>query len=133
MSQENQKTESDNEAFLNEAIEDINKQDSDKLLDNNNQFSDTQEKKSGWKVKIKDLWQNPKKRKIVIGSTVAVIFFIAIIPSSRYFVLNTVGVRSSASVRVLDQSTGQPLKNVTVQIAGSEKYKSTLSGCMHLA
>lgn len=122
MPEENQKT--DQDAFLDEAIEDINKKDGDKLLDHDNEFSSSSDKKTGWKDKVKDflvdLWQNPKKRKILIASCVALLFLVALIPNSRYFVLNTVGVRSSASVRVLDQSTGQPLKNVSVQVAGVE-------------
>ncbi len=39
-------------------------------------------------------------------------------PNYRYALLNALGVRSSASVVVLDQSTQQPLKNVTVKLAG---------------
>lgn len=120
MSQENQKPELEKDDLLDGAIEDINKQDGDKLLDHDNEFSSLSDKKTGWKDKIKDLWQNPKKRKILITSCAAILFLIAVIPGSRYFVLNTVGVRSSASVRVLDKSTGQPLKNVTVQVAGAE-------------
>lgn len=41
------------------------------------------------------------------------------IPKSRYYILNMAGVRSSASVIVLDESTQLPLKNVTVRIAGA--------------
>lgn len=120
MPEQNKKPDSKDDSFLDEAIEDINKEDGDKLLDHDNEFPGSSEKKSGWKEKIKDLWLNPKKRKILIASAVAVLFLVAIIPHSRYFVLNTVGVRSSTSVRVLDQSTGQPLKNVNVQVAGKE-------------
>jgi hypothetical protein len=43
---------------------------------------------------------------------------VAVFPSSRYLILNTAGVRSSASVRVIDQGTQQPLKNVNVTIQG---------------
>ncbi len=39
-------------------------------------------------------------------------------PNYRYAVLNALGVRSSASVVILDLSTQQPLKNVTVTLAG---------------
>lgn len=39
-------------------------------------------------------------------------------PTSRYYVLNQAGVRSSLSVVVLDQSSEQPLKNVKVTIDG---------------
>jgi hypothetical protein len=41
------------------------------------------------------------------------------IPTSRYAVLNAVGVRSSVGVTILDDSTALPLKNVQVQIGDS--------------
>jgi hypothetical protein len=43
----------------------------------------------------------------------------AVVPTSRYFMLNTAGVRVSSSVVVLDESTGQPLKNVEVRLGNS--------------
>jgi hypothetical protein len=42
-----------------------------------------------------------------------------LIPGSRYVVLNTAGVHVSSSLLVLDESTGQPLKNVHVQLGDS--------------
>ena len=42
------------------------------------------------------------------------------IPTSRYFVLNTAGVRSSASVIVMDNATSLPLKNVKVTLNGRQ-------------
>lgn len=126
MPEENQK-ETKDDSYLDSAIDDINKSDSNKLLDHDNERPSAPEPKTGFKAKLqkikevmKDIWEDPKKRKILIASCVAFVFLIGLIPYSRYFVLNTVGVRSSASVRVLDQSTGQPLKNVNVKIANSE-------------
>lgn len=82
------------------------------------------EKPKGFKQKfkafVKDLWQNPKKRwSLIIGSTVFMMM-VLLLPTTRYFVLNTVGVRSSASVTVLDESTGQPLKSVSVKLSEVE-------------
>ena len=45
---------------------------------------------------------------------------VIIVPTTRYAILNAVGIRSSASVLVLDQTTQQPLKNVTVTLAGQK-------------
>lgn len=67
---------------------------------------------------IKAWWNNPKARWGTIAGLAVVLLVIGIIPTSRYFVLNTVGVRASASVTVLDESTQQPLKNVQVSLAG---------------
>ncbi len=78
------------------------------------------EKPKGFKDKIKALWQNPKKRKMLLASTVAVLVLLMTIPYSRYFILNNVGVRSSTSLKVIDESTGQPLKNVNVSLRGIE-------------
>lgn len=69
---------------------------------------------------FKDLWQNPKKRWSIIVAVIFAIIGSLLIPVSRYFILNTAGVRSSASVTVLDESTGQPLKNVVVKIGDIE-------------
>ncbi len=62
-------------------------------------------------------WHNPIARWITIGVIVAALAVGIGMPASRYYVLNNVGVRSSASVTVTDRSTQLPLKNVTVKIA----------------
>ena len=80
----------------------------------------TKNSKMSFKDKVLDLWKNPKKRKISIATLVAALTLLLIVPTSRYFILNTVGVRSSASIKILDQSTSQPLRNVKVKLAGKE-------------
>lgn len=72
------------------------------------------------KAFFKGLWQNPKKRwSVIIGGTF-ILIVIFLTPFTRYFILNTVGVRVSASVKVYDESTSQPLKNVSVKLSGVE-------------
>ncbi len=65
------------------------------------------------------------KKKAVIWSVLLLLFVgagtAAAFPNSRYLILNTAGVRSSASLVVLDESTKQPLKDVTVKLAGLEQ------------
>ncbi len=51
---------------------------------------------------------------------VAVLLTAGAYPDSRYYVLNKAGVTSSASITITDQSTLQPLKNVTVNLAGKK-------------
>lgn len=63
-------------------------------------------------------WRNKKLRYATFACLAALVILVGTIPRSRYFVLNSVGVRASASVVVFDTSTQQPLKNVTVVIAG---------------
>lgn len=107
------------------AVEDIVRNESDELLKAEDDklmaaFEPKQNKTFGQKLKsaIVDLWKNPKKRKILMAVFVVVVLAVGIVPGSRYFVLNAAGVRSSASVHVLDESTFQPLKNVEVTIHG---------------
>lgn len=51
-------------------------------------------------------------------------------PTSRYMALNAAGLRSSSSLRVVDDSTQQPLKNVQVQLGGTT-VKTDADGKAH--
>ena len=128
---------------LEDDIEDIELQENSQLLDDQDSLSsepieskdniEDNTPNSGNKITrfIKDLWRNPKKRwGIIFGSTV-IVMVVAILPQSRYFVLNNVGVRSSASIKVLDSSTGRPLKNISVKI-GSVESKTGQEGVAKL-
>ena len=95
------------------------------------------DKKPNLKQKIKNFfinwWNNKRARWITIIASVLIIVTAFVIPTSRYALLNLVGVRSSASVIVLDDSTQQPLKNVSVTIRGKtsltdENGKAVLYG-----
>lgn len=71
--------------------------------------------------KLKDLfirwWQNRKIRYATIVGGVVLLCLLFAIPISRYFILNRVGVRASATLTIRDQSTSQPLKNVQIKLA----------------
>lgn len=62
-------------------------------------------------------WNNKKLRYGTFAGLAVLVLVIMAIPPSRYFILNTAGVRASASVIVNDDSTQQPLKNVDVTVA----------------
>lgn len=79
--------------------------------------TDTEPKK-GFKQKLKAWLKNPKVRKTLLILFIVTIIALAIVPYSRYFLLNTAGIRSKASITVLDDSTQQPLKNVRVTLDG---------------
>lgn len=66
------------------------------------------------------LWRKPLYRYLTIIAVFAMLVGIFAIPNSRYFILNTLGARSSASLTVLDNSTQLPLKNVNVSLAGQQ-------------
>lgn len=72
-------------------------------------------------------WHNPWARWLTIAGLLLAVAAAATIPSSRYFTLNTLGVRSSASLVVLDDSTQLPLRNVTVQL-GKRTAQTNVNG-----
>jgi hypothetical protein len=72
-------------------------------------------------------WRNKWARWITILVVLATIGGLAAIPKARYLVLNSVGVRASSSLLVLDQTTQLPLKNVTV-LLGDKQAKTNVNG-----
>lgn len=66
---------------------------------------------------LRNWWRYPVTRWLSIAGILAALAAAGGIPTSRYAILNGAGVRSSATVQILDQSTQQPLKNVTVKLA----------------
>ncbi|MDQ5886199.1 MAG: hypothetical protein QG628_596 [Patescibacteria group bacterium] len=76
---------------------------------------------------LKSWWINKKLRYGTFAGIGFVTFLIACIPPSRYFVLNTVGVRSKASIVVVDDQSENPLKNVQVTI-GEQTATTNIDG-----
>lgn len=114
------------ENFLDDAVDDIAVTESNELLKVEDERLDEAfvPKDTSFKQRLqnflKEWWQNPKKRWGTIGGAVILLAALLTVPVTRYFMLNSVGVRSSASVTILDNSTRQPLKNVSVRVAGAE-------------
>jgi hypothetical protein len=65
-------------------------------------------------------WQNKTKRNITLVILGVVLIALATVPATRYWLLNTAGVRVSTSVTVIDNSSSQPLRNVSVSIGDIE-------------
>jgi hypothetical protein len=106
-----------------EAIEDIAAKDSDAILAAEDAVAKAFEpkpvsRKEKFKKFLRRWWDNPKARWATIIGTVLLIVAVILTPLTRYFILNAVGIRSSSSLTVLDDSTGLPLKNVQVTLAG---------------
>ncbi|MET1033462.1 MAG: hypothetical protein ABWX94_03105 [Candidatus Saccharimonadales bacterium] len=76
-------------------------------------------------------WRNKWARWITIIILLAVVTAVATIPKMRYAVLNAAGVRSSASVIVLDNTTQLPLKNVTVTL-NNQQAQTDIKGVAKL-
>jgi Tol biopolymer transport system component len=68
---------------------------------------------------LSGFWHNTWARSITLLLVFAAIAGAAVYPASRYYILNAFGVRASLSLRVIDEKTDQPLKNVTVSIDNS--------------
>jgi hypothetical protein len=105
----------------NDAVDDILKRDGDNLLANQEEHAaPTPPPKRGFWRKIGHFfaawWRNKWARWITIIVLVIGLATAFIIPTARYALLNTFGVRSAASVMVLDDTTQLPLRNVTVQL-----------------
>ena len=84
-----------------------------------------------WKEKLKRLyqqwWDNKRLRYATFAGLGVIALATGLVPPSRYFVLNTVGVRSRASLTVMDDSTDRPLKNVQVTL-GKQSAKTDDKG-----
>ncbi len=108
------------------AVEAIVAAEGDELLEVEDAVRDTDEplepaKKSrrGPLQILKSWWAKPGFKKAVIIFAAVAITAAGAFPGSRYFLLNSAGVRASSSLIVLDESTQQPLKNVAVSIGKS--------------
>jgi hypothetical protein len=76
-------------------------------------------------------WDNKLARYSSLVAIVVLIGVAGTIPTSRYAVLNTVGVRSSTSLTILDNTTDLPLKNVNV-VVGNVTGKTNVDGVVRL-
>lgn len=98
-----------------EAVDDIIRSESDELLEARDEATPhikPTEQKPRW-------WRRKWLKWLLVLLLLAGIS-VMIVPTTRYWILNTAGVRASASVAVIDETTGQPLKNVTVTIGNSQ-------------
>lgn len=106
------------------AVDDILAKEGDSLLNAQDQTKlPMQTEKPGFGAKLRRFfvhwWRNKFARYATITFLLLAVIVPVIVPSLRYKTLNLVGVRSSASVVVLDNATSLPLKNVSVRIADS--------------
>jgi hypothetical protein len=118
---EKEKTDELDDLQTDDAVDDIIRTESDELLEAKDKETEktTGESKPHW-------WRRKWFKWTLILVSIALIVLMAV-PKTRYWILNTLGVRASASVTVVDDTTGQPLKNVTVTI-GESKGKTGSNG-----
>lgn len=112
-----------NSSETDKVVDEIVAAEGDELLEVEDAIRDTDEpvkpepkERRSFGKALKALWAKPSSKKAVVITSVVIFIAAMALPWSRYFLLNSVGVRASSSVLVLDQSTKQPLKNVKVSI-----------------
>jgi len=79
------------------------------------------------KAGLRRYWSNPYARWGTIIGVILLVIGLGAWPTSRYAVLNTFGVRATTTLRVVDNETRLPLKNVTVSI-GENSIKTNGDG-----
>lgn len=113
-----------NDRQTDEAVQDITREEADKVLEaedhKTNLSNNPKPPKKGVGQRLKSLFAVWWRNKATRYSTLTILFAFVVgtgaWPTSRYAILNTAGVRSGASLKILDQSTGLPLKKVDVQL-----------------
>lgn len=105
------------------AVNDIVSHESDVVLEAEDKavgITEQDRAKRSFKEWVKYIWSIKKARYGVLAGLGLLVVAIAVLPFSRYFVLNNLGVRASVNVTVLDNSTQLPLKNAKVETRGIE-------------
>lgn len=112
------------DSAVDSAIDDITLKESDTVIDAEDAklaaaFSPhTQTIGGRLKDAVWQFWHNKKARYLTLAGVGIFALAVALVPQSRYAVMNTVGVRVKASVVVVDSKSLQPLKNIAVSIGG---------------
>lgn len=112
------------------AVEDIVAKESDELLsyeDNNKNTPADSPRKPILARLFTKLFGTTKKKIIAVSTVFILLIVVFAVPTSRYKILNTIGVRASVVASVTDASTGQPLKNVSIKV-GTVEAKTDSQG-----
>lgn len=121
-----EKTDSIYSPKVTHAIEDIESRE-DRLYEEP-QFQDETKidlKNKKQKFTLSVLWKNKKLRNILLVIFGLILVGLALVPATRYFLLNTVGVRSTVSLKVLDSKSLQPVNDAEVSINGAAGNTNT--------
>lgn len=121
------------DAELDAAVEDVKRQNAAETTDDTAR-PDDDVPPEGWR-KIPYLikrfciawWRNKKARYSTFAALGALLLILLAIPVTRYTMLGLVGMKGTVEIRVLDQTSNQPLKNVQVTI-GSQSVKTDKDG-----
>jgi hypothetical protein len=109
---------------LEKVVDEIEHQESDRLLqaDDAELEAAFKPQKIKFSTKLKNGWVNWWSNPLRRTATLIIMFLLlvggAVWPTSRYFVLNNLGVRAKTSLQITDSASNQPIKNATVVIGG---------------
>lgn len=70
------------------------------------------------KSSLAKFWSHTSVKVLTTFLVLGIFAAVAIFPQSRYFILNTLGVRASTSLTIIDDKTRQPLKDAEVSLQG---------------
>ncbi len=124
---------------LDAAVDDIVREESNQALQWDDQLNKADDpgprglKKVFQKVRSAIIWwwQFTMLRNISLGVLFLLLITLALIPTTRYSILNSVGVRVSSSLTVIDNQTLLPLKNITVELQ-DQQQKTDQNGTVYL-
>lgn len=113
-------------ASSDDAVDAIVREESDRLMQNEDdarehRFDPPKEKTSvGQKIKhvFVAWWEHRKIRNLTLLAVFLGISASIFLPTSRYFLLNTAGIRVRTSLSIVDSKTGLPLENIPVELQG---------------
>jgi len=114
-----------NDEQIDQAVHEIVANESDELLavqDEGTIAAAGAVNRRSFKQSLGDWFRKPATRWSILIGLVLLLIAAAVVPTSRYYALNTFGARASASIKIIDQSTQQPLKNVAVSLAGQSAF-----------
>lgn len=108
---------------IDAAVDDIVRTESDEVIAETDAklatLNETKNKKN-WKQKVKGFfvrWWKHKPARYGTLAGIGVLFVaLTLIPTTRYSMLNTMGVRVKSSMRVIDAQTRLPLRNINVNL-----------------
>lgn len=109
-----------------EAVEDIVAHEGDQILEVEDAVREAEDNPDEARPsRLRRFFKHPVTRWAAVLILVGAIVTTVIVPAARYTFLNTIGVRSSSSLTVLDEGTRQPLKGVMVTIGASQGVTDT--------
>lgn len=121
-----EKTDSIYSPKVTHAIEDIESRE-DRLYEEPQIQDETkvESKNKKQKITFSVLWKNKKLRNSLLVIFSLILAGLALVPTTRYFLLNTAGVRSTVSLKVLDSKSLQPVNDAQISINGATGNTNT--------